>query len=68
MEKLGGKTQAKPGSRLMPIGVVMLVLSVALLTMNLTTRGVPSTGFWILLLGGAIIAGVGFARRVLDSK
>ena len=52
----------------MPIGVVMLVLSVALLAMNLTSaKGVPSAGFWILLLAGLICAGVGFARRVLGS-
>jgi hypothetical protein len=82
MEKLGEKTQAKPGSRLMPTGVVLLVLSIALLVFNLSSDvheyvsgvgyvqvgGKPSAGFWILLLSGAICASVGFARRVLSSK
>jgi hypothetical protein len=68
MEKLGDKVQTKPGSRLMPAGVVCLVVSVLLLGMNLSTRGVPSGGFWILLLAGLILAGVGFARRVLGSR
>jgi hypothetical protein len=68
MEKLGEKTHAKPGSRLMPIGVACLVLSVLLLVMNLSSRGGPSGGFWILLLVGVLLAGVGFARRILSSR
>lgn len=53
----------------MPIGVVLLVLSVALLAMNLASEiGKPSAAFWILLLSGLICAGVGYGRRNLDSK
>jgi len=66
---MGESVQAKPGSKLMPIGVVLLVLSVALLVMNLTSEiGKPSAAFWILLLAGAICSGIGFARRVIGSK
>lgn len=53
----------------MPIGVVLLVLSVALLVMNLSSeKATPSAAFWILLLTGAIVSGVGFARRALGSR
>lgn len=64
-----GETKMAPGSRLMPIGIALLALSVALLVMNLTSKiGKPSAAFWILLLTGAICAGVGFGRRVLNSR
>ena len=54
---------------MMATGVIFLVLSVALLAMNLTVgRGTPSALFWLLLLSGAILAGVGFARRILGSR
>jgi hypothetical protein len=57
------------GSRMMATGVVFLVLSVLLLAMNLTVgKGTPSALFWLLLLSGAILAGIGFARRILGSK
>lgn len=66
---MGETAKAELGSKLMPIGVVMLVLSVALLVMNLTSAiGKPSAGFWILLLAGFICAGIGFARRVISSR
>ena len=69
MGKLGDKTSTKPGSTLMPTGVVLLAASVALLIYNLTSaKATPSALFWILLLSGTILAGVGFARRVLGSK
>jgi succinate dehydrogenase hydrophobic anchor subunit len=82
MGKLGEKVQGKPGSKLMRTGVVLLVLSIVLLAVNLTRNdekyvagvgyiqvgGTPSAGFWILLLGGLLLAGIGIARRVLGSK
>ena len=62
----------------MTVGVVVLVLGFMLLLMNLanpvtnyvagvgmvTTKG-PSVGAIILLIGGILLAGIGFARRVL---
>jgi hypothetical protein len=83
MEKLGTDQKAvKPGSKLMSVGIVLLILSVGLLIMNLapvTERyvpgqgyvnagGTPSAGFWILLLAGLLLAGIGFGRRVLSGK
>lgn len=79
---MGETTRAKPGSRLIPTGVVILVLSIALLVMNLTSDvhryvpgsgyvqigGTPSVGFWVLLLGGLLVTGAGIVRRALGSK
>lgn len=62
----------------MATGVVVLALGFALLLVNLTnpvtnyvdgvglvkTQG-PSVGAIILLLAGAALAGIGFARRIL---
>jgi hypothetical protein len=74
------KQKAKPGSRLMPTGIVVLVLGFVLLMVNLAnpvtnyvagvgmveTRG-PSAGAIILIVAGILLAGFGFARRVLAS-
>ena len=62
----------------MTIGVVVLVLGFVLLLVNLTnpvtnyvagvgmvtTQG-PSAGSIILLVAGTLLAGIGFARRIL---
>ena len=83
MEKSGEKKAAKaPGSRLMPMGVMLLVMSIVLLVISLSatteryvpgvgyveTGGTPSGAFWVFLLSGLLLAGIGFARRVLSSK
>ena len=74
------KQKRRPGSRLMPIGVVVLVLGFILLLINLTnpvtnyvagsglvqTRG-PSSGAIILIVAGILLAAFGFARRVMSS-
>ena len=74
------KQKHKPGSRLMPTGIVVLVLGFILLMINLTnpvtnyvagvgmveTRG-PSAGAIILIAAGILLAAIGFARRVLAS-
>jgi hypothetical protein len=74
------KQKNKPGSRLMPTGVVVLVLGFILLIVNLTnpvtnyvagvglveSRG-PSAGSLILIVAGLLLAAFGFARRVLAS-
>ena len=79
MTQLGEKEAKKPGSRLMPMGIVLLVLSVALLVMNLSStlhkyvpgvgmvevQGTPSAGFWILLVAGLVLTVIGFGRRLL---
>jgi len=62
----------------MSTGVVVLVLGFALLLVNLTNpvtnyvKGVgmvttqgPSAGAIILLIAGLVLAGIGFARRIL---
>lgn len=62
----------------MSTGVVILVLGFALLLVNLTNpvtnyvKGVgmvttqgPSAGAIILLIAGLVLAGIGFARRIL---
>lgn len=77
MTKSLGEKQ-RPGTRLMATGIVVLVLGFALLLINLTSpvtnyvAGVglvktqsPSAGAIILLIAGLIIAGIGFARRLL---
>ena len=62
----------------MTVGVVLLALGIVLLIINLTnpttsyvagtgmvTTKSPSAGAIILLVGGAVLAVVGFARRIL---
>lgn len=64
----------------MGIGLGVLVLGFALLLVNLTNpvsnyvRGVgmvetqsPSAGSIIMIIGGLILAGIGFGRRVLST-
>jgi len=73
-----GDTKQRPGTRLMATGIVILVIGFALLLMNLTNpvtnyvAGVglvktqsPSVGAIVLLIAGLLLAGIGFARRVL---
>lgn len=77
MTKSVGKKQ-QPGTRLITVGIVALVLGFVLLIINLTnpvtnyvagvgmvtTKG-PSTGAIVLLVAGLVVAGIGFARRLL---
>lgn len=76
-----GETSKKPGTRTATTGVVVLVLGLVLLVINLTstvtnyvagvglveTKGAVSPGAIVLLLVGLLLAGVGFARRVLGA-
>lgn len=69
----------KPGKIMTEIGVVVLVLGLALLVYNLfttiekyvpgvgmvETKGAPSPGSVILIIVGLLLAGIGFARRLL---
>ena len=73
------KNAKKPGSNLIPIGLMLVGLSVVLLVVNLSTTthtyvvgrgmveggGTPSPGFWIGLLLGLLLTGIGFGRRLL---
>lgn len=77
MTKSLGEKQ-RPGTRIMATGLVVLGLGFALLLVNLTspvtnyvdgvglvtTQG-PSAGAIILLIAGLLLAGIGFARRLL---
>lgn len=62
----------------MTAGIVLLALGFVLLLINLTspvtnyvagvgmvTTKAPSAGAIILLVGGLVLAGIGFARRIL---
>lgn len=73
-----GDTKRRPGTRLTATGIVILVIGFALLLMNVTnpvtnyvtgvgmvTTQSPSVGSIVLLLAGLLLAGIGFARRVL---
>jgi uncharacterized integral membrane protein len=77
MTKTAGEKQ-RPGTRLIIIGIVVLVLGLVLLLINLTnpvtnyvagvgmvTTKAPSVGAIILLIGGLLLAGIGFGKRVL---
>lgn len=78
MTQQGEKQKAKPGTNLIKGGIAALVLGFILLMFNLMnpvshyvsgvgmveTRG-PSAGAIILLVGGLIVAGIGYARRLL---
>jgi len=77
MTKSLGEKQ-RPGTRLIPTGIVLLVLGFVLLIVNLTNpvtnyvSGIgfvetarPSIGSIILIAGGLLLAGIGFGRRVL---
>lgn len=75
------KPAGKPGQALITIGLVALALGAVVLVMNLTstqvnyvpglgnveTKGTPSAGSIILLIVGVLLAGVGFARRMLSA-
>lgn len=74
-----GEIVKKPGARLTVFGLVLLVIGVVLLVMNLATthakfvpgvgtvetQGTPSAASIIMIVGGLILAGIGFARRIL---
>jgi hypothetical protein len=78
MTQQGEQQKARPGTNMIKGGIVVLVLGVILLVFNLAnpvsnyvsgvgmveTRG-PSAGAIILLVGGLIIAGIGYLRRLL---
>ena len=77
-KSLGEKQKQRPGTRLIATGLVVLVLGFALLLVNLTnpvtsyvagvgmvTTQSPSAGAIILPIAGILLAGIGFARRVL---
>lgn len=79
MTQQGEKQKARPGTNLITWGVVALVVGVLVLVMNfatthatyvpgvgtVTTQGTPSPGAIILLVVGLLLAGIGFARRLL---
>jgi hypothetical protein len=78
-DSAGGNCQKRPGARLTVFGLVLLVIGVVLLVMNLATthakfvpasepskrRGRPAPASIIMIVGGLILAGIGFARRIL---
>lgn len=77
MTKSLGEKQ-RPGTRLIATGLVILGLGIVLLLVNLTnpvtnyvagvgmvTTQQPSAGAIILPIVGILLAGIGFARRIL---
>lgn len=77
--KLGG-TKARPGTRLMSIGLVILVLGILLIIVGFSsthveivpgtfrtteTAGAPTPFAWIIFLVGIVLSAVGFGKRVL---
>ena len=79
-KSLGEKQKQRPGTRLIATGLVILALGLVLLIVNLTnpvtnyvagvgmvTTQKPSVGAIILPIVGLLLAGIGFARRVLSA-
>lgn len=78
-KSLGEKQkQQRPGTGLITAGLVVIVLGLVLLVVNLTnpvsnyvagvgmvTTQKPSAGAIILPIVGILLAGIGFARRIL---
>jgi hypothetical protein len=74
-----GEIVKKPGQNMTTSGLIVLVLGLALLMYNLFTtvtkyvpgvgtvevKGTPSAGAIILIIVGLLLAGIGFARRLL---
>ncbi|AYN57948.1 hypothetical protein PP640_gp18 [Arthrobacter phage Faja] len=74
-----GEVVKKPGARLTVGGLVTAAVGLVLLVMNLATthakfvpgvgtvetQGTPSAASIILIVVGLILAGIGFARRML---
>lgn len=75
-------TKARPGTRLMATGLVILALGIVLLIVGFSTthveivpgtfrtaetQGAPTPAAWIILIVGVVLSSIGFGKRVLSA-
>ena len=64
MENMG-KTKKKPGTGLMNGGLFVAGIGVFLLIAVFSSGGAPTLLVWALPFIGLVLAGIGFAKRIL---
>lgn len=65
MTNNGVTKNKKPGSALIGIGIFLMIVSALLTGLAMANGHVGSPASWLVLLAGVVLAGLGFARRVL---
>lgn len=65
MTNNGVTKNKKPGDALIGIGIFLVIVSVLLTVLAIANGHFGSPVSWLALLAGVVLAGFGFARRVL---
>lgn len=65
MTNVGERTEKTPGNMLMFVGGCIAALGLALVLMSISGGGAGAPLSWGMLAVGALVAVIGFARRLL---
>lgn len=65
MTNVGERTEKKPGSRVMFLGLVIAGIGALFAVAILSGGGTPTLAVWVVPIVGAVLAIIGFAKRLL---
>lgn len=60
-----GEVKKKPGTGLMRAGLLMGSIGLLLVIAVFSSGGAPTLLVWAVFVGGAVLAVIGYARRIL---